>query len=122
MSTIRVDNFGPSAGGTTYSARGIGKAWVTYNQVTPAVEDSENVSSVTDISGGHYEVFLTNNMSNANYAQGNMYLAVANGALDRGVQRETGTATSSGAQYFSSIGTSGAFDAITSVSFIGDLV
>jgi hypothetical protein len=31
MSTIRVDNFGPSAGGTTYSARGIAKAWVNFN-------------------------------------------------------------------------------------------
>jgi len=31
MSVIRVDNFGPSAGGTTYSARGIAKAWVNFN-------------------------------------------------------------------------------------------
>jgi hypothetical protein len=51
MSTIRVDNFGPSAGGTTYSARrGIAKAWMNlqrnwHNRYRVTVE---NVSSVTD--------------------------------------------------------------------------
>jgi hypothetical protein len=46
LSTIRVDNFGPSAGGTTYSARGIAKAWVNFNGTgTIAARDSENVSS-----------------------------------------------------------------------------
>jgi hypothetical protein len=46
LSTIRVDNFGPSAGGTTYSARGIAKAWVNFNGTGAiAARDSENVSS-----------------------------------------------------------------------------
>ena len=69
MSTIRVDNFGPSAGGTTYSARGIAKAWVNFNGTgTIAARDSENVSSLTDNGTGNYTVNISNDMANGNYA------------------------------------------------------
>jgi len=69
MSTIRVDNFGPSAGGTTYSARGIAKAWVNFNGTgTIAARDSENVSSLTDNGTGDYTVNFTAAMGNANYS------------------------------------------------------
>lgn len=69
MSTIRVDNFGPSAGGTSYSARGISKAWVNFNgQGTIAARDSENVSSLTDNGTGIYTVNISNAMVNADYA------------------------------------------------------
>ena len=68
-STIRVDNFGPSAGGTTYSARGIAKAWVNFNGTgTIAARDSENVSSLTDNGTGKYTVNFTAAMANLNYA------------------------------------------------------
>ena len=69
MSTIRVDNFGPSAGGTTYSARGIAKAWVNFNGTgTIAARDSENVSSLTDNGTGDYSCNFSSAMNNANYA------------------------------------------------------
>ena len=58
MSTIRCDNFGPSAGGTTYSARGIAKAWVNHDN-SGSVADSLNVSSVTDNGVGQFAVNLT---------------------------------------------------------------
>jgi len=68
MSVIRVDNFGPSAGGTTYSARGIAKAWVNFNGIgTIAARDSENVSSLTDNGLGDFTVSLTNAFDNTNY-------------------------------------------------------
>ena len=68
MSTLRIDNFGPSAGGTTYSARGIAKAWVNFNGTgTIAARDSENVSSLTDNGTGDYTVNFSNAMGNANY-------------------------------------------------------
>ena len=68
MSTIRIDNFGPSAGGTTYSARGIAKAWVNFNGTgTIAARDSENVSSLTDNGTGDYTVSYSNSFSSANY-------------------------------------------------------
>ena len=68
MSTIRVDNFGPSAGGTTYSARGIAKAWVNFNGTgTIAARDSENVSSLTDNGTGDYTVNFSNAFAASNY-------------------------------------------------------
>ena len=68
MSTIRVDNFGPSAGGTTYSARGIAKVWVNFDgSGTIAVRDSENVSSLTDNNTGDYYVNFSSSMGNQNY-------------------------------------------------------
>lgn len=64
MSTIRVDNFGPAAGGTTYSARGIAKAWVNFNGTgTIAIRDSLNVASLTDVGVGGYNLSFTNNYS-----------------------------------------------------------
>ena len=69
MSTIRVDNFGPSAGGTTYSARGIAKAWVNFNGTgTIAARDSENVSSLTDNGTGDYTVTFSSAFGAADYA------------------------------------------------------
>ena len=69
MSTIRVDNFGPSAGGTTYSARGIAKAWVNFNGTgTIAARDSENVSSLTDNGTGDYSLAITNAMAASDYS------------------------------------------------------
>ena len=65
MSVIRVDNFGPSAGGTTYSARGIAKAWVGFKgTATVAIENgSENVTSITDNGTGDFTINFTNNMN-----------------------------------------------------------
>jgi hypothetical protein len=69
MSTIRVDNFGPSAGGTTYSARGIAKSWVNFDGTgTIAARDSENVSSLTDNGTGDYTVNFTNSFGAADYS------------------------------------------------------
>jgi hypothetical protein len=68
MSTIRVDNFGPSAGGTTYSARGIAKAWANFNGTgTIAARDSENVSSLTDNGAGDCTVNFSNAFGAADY-------------------------------------------------------
>ena len=69
MSTVRTDNFGPSAGGTTYSARGIAKAWVNFNGTgTIAARDSENVSSLTDNGTGSYTVSFTNAFGAADFS------------------------------------------------------
>ena len=69
MSTIRVDNFGPSAGGTTYSARGIAKAWANVNCTgTPAARDSQNLSSITDIATGEFSFNFTNSFSAGDYS------------------------------------------------------
>lgn len=69
MSTIRVDNFAPSAGGTTYSARGVAKSWINFDGTgTVSIRDSENVSSLTDEGVGRYVVGVTSSFSNSDYS------------------------------------------------------
>ena len=67
MSTIRVDNFGPSSGGTTYSARGIAKAWADMT-ATATLSASLNVSSGVDNGTGDYTTNITSAFSSADYA------------------------------------------------------
>jgi hypothetical protein len=46
----------------------IAKAWVNFNgKNTPAIRDSFNVSSLTDLSFANYEVNFSNDFANANY-------------------------------------------------------
>jgi len=69
MSTLAVDNFTPSAGGTSFGIEGIAKAWANLNGTgTISLRDSYNVSSVTDGGTGRYDFSFTNSMANANYA------------------------------------------------------
>ena len=98
MSTIRVDNFGPSAGGTTYSARGIAKAWVNFNGTgTIAARDSENVSSLTDNGTGTYTTEFTSAMGDANYS------AVVGGKLP--------VATNDAGEFYASVARSDVYSA-----------
>ena len=47
---------------------GVCKAWVAFNGTgTVAIQDSYNVSSITDNGVGNYTVNFTNNLANANY-------------------------------------------------------
>ena len=106
-STIRVDNFGPSAGGTTYSARGIAKAWVNFNGTgTIAARDSENVSSLTDHEQGNYTINFTSAMANSNYS------------FAGGVNAITGGGTSQAA-FFSEYSTAGPTLTRTTTGFRG---
>jgi len=87
MSTIAVDNVTPSAGGTSVDLMaGLAKAWLNYNQVTPAVTDSINISSVTDVSTGFFDQLYTSSFANTTYCiaaattgQGGDCLCIAGG-------------------------------------------
>jgi len=69
MSILRVDNFAPSAGGTTYSARGVAKAWINFDGTgTVSIRDSENVSSLTDEGTGKYAVGFGHSFLMVDYA------------------------------------------------------
>jgi len=46
---------------------GIIKAWFSYNQITPTVNDSLNISSITDTSTGLFTANFTSSFSNALY-------------------------------------------------------
>jgi len=68
LSTLAIDNFKPSAGGTSFGIEGIAKAGASYDQSTPSVDDSYNVSSITDNGTGDWSLSFTNNMAAADYA------------------------------------------------------
>ena len=54
---------------TTNLQQGLTKVWLRFNGTsTVAVNDSLNVSSLTDHGTGDYQVNFTNNMGNLNYA------------------------------------------------------
>ena len=64
MSNIRIDNIAPSAGGTYRNApRGIAAAWCTWDASTATVNDSVNLSSLTDNASGDFTTNYTNNFS-----------------------------------------------------------
>lgn len=68
MSNIRIDNIAPSVGGTYRNApRGIAAAWgaITTNST---LQDSVNVSSLTDVGAGQFKFTFVNAMANATYA------------------------------------------------------
>jgi hypothetical protein len=52
---------------STYVTNGVAKAWVKYNQSTPGVDNSLNVSSVTDNATAKYTINYTSNWANINY-------------------------------------------------------
>ena len=52
---------------TTSVQQGLAKAWLNYNQSTPVIDDSFNITSVADNSAGNFTPTITNVFSNAHY-------------------------------------------------------
>lgn len=66
MSTLKVNDIeeATSGGGKIWPAR----AWVRFNaQSTLTINESRNVSSMTDYGTGYYGVSIDNDMTDANY-------------------------------------------------------
>ncbi|ADD94772.1 hypothetical protein [uncultured phage MedDCM-OCT-S09-C399] len=73
MSTLKVatiqDTSGNNSSTPNQVAQGRAKAWVNFDGTgTVSIDDSFNVSSITDNSTGNYTINFTNAMSNAEYA------------------------------------------------------
>ena len=71
MSTLNVSNItdGTTTVATGYVVNGSAKAWCNFNGTgTIAVQDSLNVSSLTDDGTGTYQSHMTNSMAATNYA------------------------------------------------------
>ena len=71
MSEIRANTIS-AANGTgpiTLTKQSAAKAWGQYNQKTPILNDSFNVSSLEDALTGLGSLNFTSNMSNGDYAQ-----------------------------------------------------
>ena len=74
MSNLFVDNFGKRDQSAKITAdtllQGTAKAWLNLNGTgTIATRDSFNVSSITDLGTGSYDVNLSAALPNANYAR-----------------------------------------------------
>ena len=69
MSTLEVSNLndGTTTVATTYVTNGSAKVWVTKNLDGTAIEDSVNVSSITDVGTGIATYTFTNNFANNTY-------------------------------------------------------
>lgn len=52
---------------TTTVVQGLAKSWVLWNQSSPTVYDSLNMSSMTDSSTGFFDMNITNAMGSTNY-------------------------------------------------------
>ena len=71
MSTLNVSNIsdGSTSVGTSYVVNGSAKAWIDWAaQPATVVDDSLNVSSLTDNATGSFDVNYTNNFNSANYS------------------------------------------------------
>ncbi len=54
---------------TTNLQQGLAKCWLRMSgDNTPAINDSLNITSITDLATGNYRVTIANDMGNANYA------------------------------------------------------
>jgi hypothetical protein len=72
MSTLKVDTIQDQTASNSSTPaeiyEGRAKAWVNFNGTgTVEIRDSYNVSSITDVSAGHYVINFSSSFSNANY-------------------------------------------------------
>ena len=66
MSTIKVTTLQTSAGGAvTLTKQEATKQWISYDGVNNAIEGSLNVTSVSDLATGEYNIVFTNAFSSA---------------------------------------------------------
>ena len=69
--TIAADTLTHSTAGsiaTNVLVESTPKAWFQANLETPAVEQSLNISSITDVQGGRHDFAYTNNFAQRTYA------------------------------------------------------
>ena len=107
---------------TTNLQQGLAKAWVNYQQNTPAVRDSLNISGVTDTATGRYAVAYSNSMGNALYCVSctsiNFHNHIENAS---GANSEASMTTGDCDFMGQDSGNSNADSALTSISILGDL-
>lgn len=70
MSTLNVTNIsdGTNSTSTTNVVKGSAKAWVNFNGTgTVAIRNAHNVTSITDINTGEYDINFTSNIGYDDY-------------------------------------------------------
>lgn len=69
MSQITVGSIqNPAGDGAASLYEGVAKAWVNYDQVTPTIDSSLNMSSVTDTSTGVFTPIVSSAFADTTYA------------------------------------------------------
>jgi len=68
MSTITVTNIKATGETASRPVSGVAGAWLDYNQSGPSIDDSYNISSVTDSAAGLFTFTLSNAMASANWS------------------------------------------------------
>jgi hypothetical protein len=123
MSTLRVDNLQPSDGlSPAFSTVGVAKAAFVYDQDTPTVTRSNNISSVSDDATGLFTSNITNSFDAADYTT---LLGTGEGATVgiRGIcVRNGGTGKTTSACEFQSHTTAATIDLdLNAAGYQGDL-
>tara|TARA_B100000212_G_scaffold330359_1_gene296546 strand:- start:390 stop:743 length:354 start_codon:yes stop_codon:yes gene_type:complete len=71
MSTIKVTNIQATGETPTRAVSGVAAAWFNYNHQTgPSIQDSVNISSISDDGSGIFTNTFVNSMSNSFWAAG----------------------------------------------------
>ena len=69
MSTLTVTNIQATGETASRAVSGVAAAWVNFDGTgTISIRQSENISSLTDVSTGRYKTNFTNSMSASNYS------------------------------------------------------
>ena len=123
MSTLKADTIQSTGGGAaTLTKQRAAKAWVNYQQNTPAVRDSFNTSGVTDTATGRYAVAYVSNMSNALYCASCNSINYHNHIENASGANSEASMTSSDCDFMGQDSSGANADsALTSVSILGDL-
>lgn len=127
MSTLAVDNFKPSAGGTAFGLSGIAKTHVNLNGTgTIAVVGSSNVASITDNGTGRYTTTLTSAMSATTYTAIGSGGSSSTGNINGGIRIGDNTTSTKTTSALTIVATSGGDVAVVDqdrlhVMWLGDL-
>ena len=68
MSTLKVTNIQATGETASRAVSGVAAAWCNYDGDNNAIQDSNNIASITDSGNGRHQFALTNAMSNSDYA------------------------------------------------------
>jgi len=107
---------------TTNLQQGLLKMWANLSgSGTPAIDDSTNTSSVTDVGTGERQINLTNNVSNTNYMTFSGMLNEGNSGGTRGAAgHQLNGQTTSSVKYKIVYGSTASSDGALSDSAVDD--
>ena len=123
-SVLNVDTIADKAGTgpVGLTKQHAAKAWVNYNQATPATVDSFSISSVTDSTTGEYKINVSNAFDSSGYSCSGIGKGEAAVSLGRISEDHDNSRTTSQMPIITSRTSDGAYrDLVSSATIHGDL-